>query len=58
MRFYIDTSVFGGNYDEFFQEDTRRLFRQIEEGSIYIVVSELIAMELLEAPSQVRDWYN
>ena len=55
MRFYIDTSVFGGYFDKHFQEDTRKLFTQIEEGDILVVISELTARELLKAPPQVRE---
>jgi predicted nucleic acid-binding protein len=55
VRFYIDTSVFGGYFDEHFQEDTLKLFTQIGYGDIFVVISELTARELLEAPPQVRE---
>jgi hypothetical protein len=55
MRFNIDTSVFGGYFDKHFQEDTRKTFSQIEDWDIYVVISELTARELFEAPRRVRE---
>ena len=55
MRFYLDTSVFGGFFDEEFSEDTRRLFSEIANGRFSIVVSAVTTQELLEAPDDVRN---
>ena len=55
MRFYLDTSVFGGFFDPEFQGDTQRLFDEIANGKFSIVISELTAQELLGAPDAVRD---
>lgn len=55
QRIYIDTSVIGGFYDEEFQEDTRALFQRLENNEIVFVVSDLLELELLEAPEQVRE---
>jgi predicted nucleic acid-binding protein len=54
QRIYIDTSVIGGYYDEEFQEATRELFKRLENNEIVFVVSDLLDLELLEAPEQVR----
>jgi predicted nucleic acid-binding protein len=54
QRIYIDTSVIGGYYDEEFQEATRELFKRLETNEIIFVVSDLLDLELLEAPEQVR----
>ena len=54
QRIYIDTSVIGGYYDEEFQETTRELFKRLENNEIVFVVSDLLDLELLEAPEQVR----
>ncbi len=54
QRIYIDTSVIGGYYDEEFQEATRELFKRLENNEIVFVVSDLLDIELLEAPEQVR----
>lgn len=55
QRIYIDTSVIGGFYDEEFQEVTRELFKRLENNEIVFVVSDLLDLELLEAPEQVRE---
>ena len=55
QRIYIDTSVIGGYYDEEFQEATRELFMRLERNEIVFVVSDLLDLELLEAPEQVRE---
>ena len=54
QRIYIDTSVIGGYYDEEFQEVTRELFKRLENNEITFVLSDLLDLELLEAPEQVR----
>ena len=54
QRIYIDTSVIGGYYDEEFQEATRELFKRLENNEIIFVVSDLLELELIEAPEQVR----
>ena len=54
QRIYIDTSVIGGYYDEEFQEATRELFKRLENNEIVFVVSDLLDLELIEAPEQVR----
>ena len=54
QRIYIDTSVIGGYYDEEFQEVTRELFKRLENNEIVFVVSDLLDLELIEAPEQVR----
>lgn len=55
QRIYIDTSVVGGYYDEEFKEDTRKLFERLENDEITFVVSDLLDLELLDAPQRVRE---
>lgn len=54
QRIYIDTSVIGGYYDEEFQEATRELFKRLENNEIVFVMSDLLDLELLDAPEQVQ----
>jgi predicted nucleic acid-binding protein len=54
-RIYIDTSVVGGYYDEKFKEDTRKLFERLEKNEILFVVSDLLDLELIDAPERVRN---
>jgi predicted nucleic acid-binding protein len=53
-RIYIDTSVVGGYFDEEFKEATTMLFQRLERNEILFVVSDLLDLELIDAPERVR----
>ncbi len=55
QRIYIDTSVVGGYFDEEFKEATNGLFQRLEKGEIIFVVSDLLDLELINAPKNVRE---
>lgn len=55
QRIYIDTSVEGGYFDDEFKEATLMLFQRLENREVKFVVSDLLDLELLEAPTQVRE---
>ena len=55
QRIYIDTSVVGGYFDEEFKDATRELFKRFENKEIKFVVSNLLDLELLGAPKEVRE---
>lgn len=55
QRIYIDTSVVGGYFDEEFSDATRGLFKRFENKEIIFVVSDLLDLELIAAPQNVRD---
>ena len=52
---YIDTSVVGGYFDEEFKEAKTALFQRLEIGEIIFVVSDLLDLELINAPQRVRE---
>ena len=54
-RIYIDTSVVGGYFDEEFIDVTEVFFEQFRGGNFVFVVSDLLDLELLNAPARVRD---
>ncbi len=54
QRFCIATSIIGGYFDEEFNEATIKLFDRFENNEIIFVVSNLLYLELLKAPPQVR----
>ena len=58
QRFYLDTSVYGGVFDEEFDEFTLQLFERIKLGKITCIYSELIETELLNAPSRVKIFFQ
>lgn len=51
---YIDTSVFGGYFDEEFSEWSVALFSDFKEGTNHIMLSDLTLQELEYAPANVR----
>ena len=55
QRIYIDTSVVGGYFDEEFKEATIKLFERLNNNEIIFVVSDLLDLELINAPQQVRE---
>ena len=55
QRIYIDTSIVGGFFDEEFEAATKGLFKRLEEGEIVFVISDLLDLELIEAPERVRE---
>lgn len=55
QRIYIDTSVVGGYFDKEFKETTIKLFNLLDQNKIVFVISDLLDLELLNAPRQVRE---
>jgi len=56
MKIYVDTSVYGGMYDEEFDPWSRLFFESVINGDHTIVISELVQSELGGAPQRVRDF--
>jgi predicted nucleic acid-binding protein len=54
MKFYLDTSVFGGLFDKEFQHPTQKLFDFIENKGIKIIYSDVLEDELELAPQEIR----
>lgn len=55
LRIYIDTSVVGGFFDEEFKGATISLFERLDNNEIIFVVSDLLDIELINAPQHVRE---
>ena len=55
LRVYADTSVFGGCFDEEFEEESRALFTMAESDEILLLISPLLVQELAYAPADVRN---
>ncbi|OYU93004.1 MAG: PIN domain protein [Bacteroidetes bacterium B1(2017)] len=54
QRIYIDTSVFGGYFDEEFSEFTIPLFERIKDGDFVVLYSNVNQEELQNAPDNVK----
>ena len=55
IKNYIDTSIVGGYFDDEFKEATQLLFKRFENDEISFVVSDLLELELIYAPANVRE---
>jgi len=55
LKTYIDTSVLGGYFDDEFKEPTRLLFQRLRKGEIIFVISDLLELELRDAPINVQE---
>jgi predicted nucleic acid-binding protein len=54
MKFYLDTSIFGGYFDKEFKSHTRALFEYINRENIEVIYSEILAKELKRAPEKIQ----
>lgn len=55
MRVYLDTSVFGGCFDEEFQAASQKLFDAVLNGRVVALISDTLVGELVSAPEQVQN---
>ena len=55
MKFYVDTSVWGGYDDKQFKDWTIPFIEQARQGHFNIVLSDVTIGELEKAPQVVRD---
>ena len=55
LRIYVDTSVFGGCFDEEFSKESELLFQEIKNGKFALVISGTTSRELNDAPQEVQD---
>ncbi len=56
QRIYIDTSVFGGLFDEEFAEYTLPLFERLNNDEFIVLFSTVTQDELTNAPEKVREF--
>lgn len=55
MKFYVDTSVWGGFDDKEFSEWTKPFLEQAKQGKFTIVLSDVTLGELYKAPELIRN---
>ena len=51
----MDTSVFGGYFDEEFQAASQELFDAVLTGDVAALISDTLVAELVDAPEQVQN---
>lgn len=54
QRIYLDTSVFGGLFDDEFKEFTEPLFERIKKFEFEVVHSNITDQELINAPEKIK----
>lgn len=54
LRVYVETSVFGGVFDDEFRERSSVFFEHMHRRAFVMVVSDVVVRELAGAPSRVR----
>jgi predicted nucleic acid-binding protein len=54
-RLYLDTSVFGGLFDEEFEDFTRPLFERLQNGEFTLLYSTVTQEELNSAPLMIQE---
>ena len=54
LRVYVDTSVFGGVHDDEFRAPSERFFAAVRSGAFVVLVSEVLILEISNAPAAVQ----
>ena len=54
LTLYLDTSVYGGYYDDEFKLWTQTLFQQIFDGEHVVASSSIVLDELESAPERIQ----
>ena len=58
IRIYIDTSVFGGVYDDEFSNSSKQLFKLIKKHLFVSVTSAVVNLEMKSAPKDVQALFS
>ena len=58
IRAYVDTSVFGGVFDDEFDVASQRFFNQVKRKEFILVTSAVVYEELKKAPEDVRAFFQ
>lgn len=58
LRVYVDTSVFGGVFDEEFENTSKLFFQQIKGDRFQLVTSAVVQAEIESAPERVRQFFE
>lgn len=56
-RVYVDTSVFGGTFDDEFAEESKAFFEAASDGRFHIVISGMVVDEIEAAPAEVQEFF-
>lgn len=57
LRVYVDSSVYGGAFDEEFDDRSRVFFDDVRRGRFLIIVSPVVQREIADAPVSVLELF-
>ncbi len=57
IRVYVDTSVFGGVFDDEFKKASLLFFEQVKLNLFEVFISPIVQNEISLAPQQIQDFY-
>ncbi|EKD50398.1 MAG: hypothetical protein ACD_62C00549G0005 [uncultured bacterium] len=57
-RVYVDTSVYGGVFDDEFKDVSGIFFSQVQKGTFLLVTSPTVKNEIDRAPEQVKIFFD
>ncbi len=57
LRVYVDSWVYGGAFDEEFDDRSRAFFDDVRRGWFLIVTSPVVQREIADAPASVRELF-
>ena len=52
IRVYADTSVFGGIYDDDFQDESKEFFEEVKRSRFVLITSAVVQAEIEPAPEK------
>lgn len=58
IKVYVDTSVFGGVFDDEYKKASSIFFEQVKLNLFEIFISPIVSNEISLAPLQVQDFYT
>lgn len=58
IRVYADTSVYGGCFDDQFEEPSRTFFDQVRSGRFQLVTSAVVEAEITPAPAMGQEQFD
>lgn len=58
IRVYADTSVFGGIYDDDFQDESKEFFEEVKRSRFALITSAVVRAEIEPAPEKVKIFFN
>ena len=54
IRVYVDTSVYGGVFDDEFKNQSTKFFEQVRKNQFILVTSAVVQTEIREAPKMFK----